>query len=66
MNSRIDYTKASQVALKAMYALQAVVNSTGLEPSLQELIKLRVFQINGWNRFSISFRAVLSLGKTAS
>jgi AhpD family alkylhydroperoxidase len=47
MNSRIDYTKASPAALKAMYALQAAVNSSGLEPSLLELIKLRVSQING-------------------
>jgi AhpD family alkylhydroperoxidase len=47
MNSRIDYTKASPAALKAMYALQSAVNSSGLEPSLQELIKLRVSQING-------------------
>jgi AhpD family alkylhydroperoxidase len=47
MNSRIDYTKASPAALKAMYALQAAVNSSGLEPSLQELIKLRVSQVNG-------------------
>ena len=30
-----------------MYALQAAVNASGLEPSLQELIKLRVSQING-------------------
>ena len=28
-------------------ALQAAVNASGLEPSLQELIKLRVSQING-------------------
>jgi AhpD family alkylhydroperoxidase len=47
MNSRIDYTKASPAALKAMYSLQTVVNSSGLEPSVLELIKLRVSQING-------------------
>jgi AhpD family alkylhydroperoxidase len=47
MKSRIDYTKASPLALKAMYALQGAVNSCGLEPTLQELIKLRVSQING-------------------
>ena len=34
-------------ALKAMYALQAAVNASGLEPSLQELVKLRVSQVNG-------------------
>ena len=47
MGSRIDYTKASPGALKAMYALQTAVNASGLEPTLQELIKLRVSQING-------------------
>ncbi|MCE9563250.1 MAG: carboxymuconolactone decarboxylase family protein [Planctomycetes bacterium] len=30
-----------------MYGLQAAVNASGLEPTLQELIKLRVSQING-------------------
>jgi AhpD family alkylhydroperoxidase len=30
-----------------MYGLQAAVNTSGLEPTLQELIKLRVSQING-------------------
>lgn len=47
MDSRIDYTKASPAALKAMYALQTAVNGSGLESSLLELIKLRVSQING-------------------
>lgn len=30
-----------------MYALQATVNASGLEPALQEQLKLRVPQING-------------------
>ncbi len=47
MDTRIDYSKASPAALKAMYALQVAVNTSGLEPSLQELVKLRVSQING-------------------
>src|SRR6476620_8074635 len=47
MEARIDYTKASPAALKAMYGLQAAVNANGLEPTLQELIKLRVSQVNG-------------------
>jgi AhpD family alkylhydroperoxidase len=47
METRLDYTKASPAALKAMYGLQAAVNSSGLEPALQELVKLRVSQING-------------------
>jgi AhpD family alkylhydroperoxidase len=47
VDARINYTKVAPAALKAMYALQAAVNASGLEPSLQELIKLRVSQING-------------------
>src|SRR5882724_9238523 len=47
MEARIDYGKASPAVLKAMYALQAAVNVGGLESSLQELIKLRVSQVNG-------------------
>jgi len=47
MEARFDYTKASSAVLKAMYGLQAAVNSSGLEPALQELIKLRVSQANG-------------------
>ena len=47
MDARIDYTMASPAALKAMYGLQAAVNASGLEPTLQELVKLRVSQING-------------------
>ncbi|MBN9523734.1 carboxymuconolactone decarboxylase family protein [bacterium] len=47
MEARIDYPKAGQAAVKAMYGLQAAVNGSGLEASLQELIKLRVSQING-------------------
>lgn len=47
MEARLDYVKASPAAAKAMYALQAAVNASGLEPALQELVKLRVSQING-------------------
>jgi AhpD family alkylhydroperoxidase len=47
MKPRLDYTKASPHALKAMYALQAAVNSSGLEKPLMELVKLRASQING-------------------
>ena len=47
MEARLDYTNASPAAAKAMYALQAAVSASGLEPTLQELVKLRVSQING-------------------
>ena len=47
MQPRLDYTKASPHALKAMYALQAAVNNSVLEKPLVELVKLRASQING-------------------
>lgn len=46
MTTRIDYEHASPTALKAMLALQAAVNHSGLESSLIELAKLRSSQIN--------------------
>jgi AhpD family alkylhydroperoxidase len=47
MQPRIEYGKAAPGAFKAMYALEAYVKSTGLEPSLLDLIKTRASQING-------------------
>jgi AhpD family alkylhydroperoxidase len=47
MDARIDYTKASPASLKAMLALQAAVEATGLDPALQTLVQMRVSQING-------------------
>ncbi|HWB06960.1 MAG TPA: carboxymuconolactone decarboxylase family protein [Verrucomicrobiales bacterium] len=44
---RIDYRKASTLALPAMLALQNAANKSGLEPALVELVKLRASQING-------------------
>ena len=45
--SRVDYRKAAPDAFKAMLALEAGVHRTDLEPSLIELVKMRVSQING-------------------
>jgi AhpD family alkylhydroperoxidase len=45
--SRVDYRKAAPDAFKAMLALEAGVHRSGLEPSLIELVKMRVSQING-------------------
>jgi AhpD family alkylhydroperoxidase len=42
----VDYRKASALVLPAMMALQKAANSTGLEPALIELVKLRASQIN--------------------
>jgi AhpD family alkylhydroperoxidase len=47
MQPRIEYGKASPGAYKAMYGLEAYVKSSGLEPSLLDLIKTRASQING-------------------
>ncbi len=47
MQPRLDYTKASSGAFKAMLGLEMHVSTSGLEPSLVGLVKLRVSQING-------------------
>ena len=47
MQPRIEYGKAAPGAYKAMYGLEAYVKSSGLEPSLLDLIKTRASQING-------------------
>lgn len=47
MEPRIDYTKASPEAYKAMAQLEAVVRRSGLDPKLLELVKIRASQMNG-------------------
>jgi AhpD family alkylhydroperoxidase len=47
VKSRIDYAKAAPKVGQAMFALQSVVNDSGLEPSLLELVKMRASQLNG-------------------
>ena len=47
MEPRINPYKASPKAYQAMSALQAFTESSGLELSLLELIKIRASQING-------------------
>jgi AhpD family alkylhydroperoxidase len=44
---RINYRKASTLAVPAMMALQHAANRGGLEHSLMELIKLRASLLNG-------------------
>jgi hypothetical protein len=41
------YWKASPPVIHAMHALEKTASSTGLEPSLYEIVKLRVSQIKG-------------------
>jgi AhpD family alkylhydroperoxidase len=47
MQQRLDATKVSPAAFKAMAGLQAYVDQSGLERTLLELIKIRASQING-------------------
>jgi AhpD family alkylhydroperoxidase len=47
MQQRLDPRKVSPEAYKAMAALQAYVDKSGLEKSLLELVKIRASQING-------------------
>ena len=47
MNSRIDVSKVSPAAYRAMYALEQYVHSSKLEPALVLLLKVRASQING-------------------
>jgi AhpD family alkylhydroperoxidase len=44
---RMEYWKAAPEVFKVMLAMETVVRNSGFDPILQELIKLRVSQING-------------------
>jgi AhpD family alkylhydroperoxidase len=46
MEARLDYTKASPEAFKAMLQLEGVVRRSGIDPKLLELIKIRASQLN--------------------
>src|ERR1051325_3578304 len=47
MSTRIDYSKASPAAYRAMFGLERYVRDCGLEAPLLELVKMRASQING-------------------
>ncbi|MEO6748295.1 MAG: carboxymuconolactone decarboxylase family protein [Casimicrobiaceae bacterium] len=47
MKQRIDYKRVAPDAFKAMLGLENYVRHSGLEPSLLELVRTRVSQING-------------------
>src|SRR5262245_38557114 len=47
MKTRIDYTKVSPQVLRPLFGLNAPIESSGLEPALLELVKMRSSQING-------------------
>ena len=46
-SARLDYRKVGPEAMRAMAALERFVLSSGLEPALVELVKLRASYING-------------------
>lgn len=47
MSSRIDFYKVAPDVVKAMIGLESIINKSGLERSLLDLVKLRASQING-------------------
>jgi AhpD family alkylhydroperoxidase len=47
MEPRIDYLKSARGAYHALLGIEHYLQQSGLEESLQNLIKLRVSQING-------------------
>lgn len=47
MEARMNYAKAAPGAMKAMQALEAYIAECGIEPGLQDLVKLRASQMNG-------------------
>ncbi|SRR5579884_434997 len=47
MESRVDYQKASPGVIKALLSLETAIHTSGLEPSLIDLVRLRASQING-------------------
>ncbi len=47
MKSRIDVSRVSPQSIRALIALGAQVETSGLEPSLLRLVEMRASQING-------------------
>ncbi|HEX8997003.1 MAG TPA: carboxymuconolactone decarboxylase family protein [Ktedonobacterales bacterium] len=47
MEPRMNYGKAAPGVMKAMGALETYIADCGIEPALQDLVKLRASQING-------------------
>lgn len=47
MEARMSYGRAAPGALRAMNGLETYIADCGLEPGLQDLVKLRASQING-------------------
>ena len=47
MKARIDFAKFLPKAMQALYPMAKYVNSSGLDPRLLELVKMRTSQLNG-------------------
>ena len=47
MKTRIEWMNAAPAVAKALFGVQTVVNDSGLEHPLLELVKMRASQING-------------------
>ena len=47
MEPRLSYAKAAPGVMQAMRAMGSYLADCGIEPSLQELVKLRASQLNG-------------------
>jgi len=47
MQTRMNYRSANPEAFQAMLSLEQFASSRGIDPELNELIKIRVSQING-------------------
>lgn len=47
MNIRFDHTKVNPGAMQTMLKLEGFIQTSGLDPILYELIKIRASQING-------------------
>lgn len=60
MSNRLKVARVAPQVYHTMRALQNYVESTGLEKSLLELVKLRasyINTINAWNRLAIPFQS---------
>lgn len=66
MTARFDLRSASPSGYAAMLGLNAHVRANGLDPSLRELITIRVSQINAWNRLMIAARTPSMIETAAS
>lgn len=47
MTPRLNIFEAAPAASKAMFAVEAAIGASGLEPGLLDLVRLRASQING-------------------